>query len=453
MKNRYDLISFFYFMSFFCINAQGIEEGTYYNTNENYKKVEITQCCDNGTLNLDFYHINGEINKRELIAVKGTKDLYIYVGNGFSYVVLLRDGKLERYGFDEANRPEFMLSTAFLTCTNVELLSKDKSVVASESSRLRQMNEELTKSILEKKVRRIFLADVISLNVIPGSVDIPFGNLYKPKESFIGGKLKITISKFNPMDSSWGQEKSSVGFRPSRTYNKNESYSEYYPYNESNNSSIIVTSKYDTYKLCRSNFDPNLFFLPGQPGEELNHFIKFKEDGNHIFGELAIAVDQSATPTVNLYNKDKKLKVDLSVLNSYKEKGKLIKKNIKKEVFDYIDFLIDGSKELPKPKMKNPKLEQEIVLLANKSAKEKGWDQKFYKAVIMHDEWTIIRHDISGVIMRKMIKAAVVSKDSKGKCSYKYADIYKEYINGSYQTKSKLWEIINGANLDCSKIK
>lgn len=443
-------------------NAQGIEQGMYYTTKNS--KVEITQCCADGRLNVTFLNNDGTKNVRELTAIKGTKDTYIYVGDGFNYIVLRRGDHIERYSFDNANLPEFLQAGSLYSCTALNLWSKDKAFIDKELPRIKELNEE---GLKDNKYVNIYLADIVSLNTVPGDVAIPFGKLYGPlfvakrKSASLSlqyPKTKITISKFDPKTSfSTGTPATTASYwnTSSSSKYKNDLYREDHPYNSENNSSIVVTTKYDTYKLTRSNFDPNMYILPRSG--KLRHFIKFMADGNHIFGEFADV--NSSLKDINfigVYNTDKKFKLDKAAYSEMHKKGTLIKEKLRKEVFEYIETIRDYHEDLPKAEMKNPALEKEFLTIVNAHAKRVESNKTFYKINIIHDGWTTFRNEYTSAVVRKKIQIVAVFKDPQGNCGYDRIDISREYIGGKFE-KAQYFSKAQGypvsTTIRCDKVK
>jgi len=78
--------------------------------------------------------------------------------------------------------------------------------------------------------------------------------------------------------------------------------------------------------------------------------------------------------------------------------------------------LADASRlgtHLPKPALKNPKLEREMV----DAIKQKWRDDEIYRVVIVEKEWRVRLHDISRLPVDRVIGTLVTAKQSDGKCS------------------------------------
>ena len=94
------------------------------------------------------------------------------------------------------------------------------------------------------------------------------------------------------------------------------------------------------------------------------------------------------------------------------------------------------SEQMPKAMMHDAALEAQMLAALKKS---KDWANDRFKAanivklVISDHDWYIRRHEISGVILHRYIRASVAIKSKDGTCGY-YAITYQEdYVGGKFQ--------------------
>ncbi len=397
--------------------AQGIQKGIYYVTNKKNTKVEITQCCSNGKLNIIFLKENGSKTERELDAIQGTEDLYLYPGDGFYYIIMARNGHLERYSFDEARRPEFLEANDTNITNFMEIWSQDQAYIQEKSSQVQELNE-----VLENRDVRLSLGDLVALKVKPSEVTIPFGKLYgkktgKDKETLTGSlslkalmRKSMTISAFDPKTSFPGVE--SV---------------KYHPYNPDNKSMIVVKTERGLYTFFRSNFDPNLYIA--LDGHSVDDFIKFMPDGNHLHGKVSGIHNVAVT----VYSSSKNNSLSKEKLSSLSKKTTTYFNDMREKIRIYVNNLMSRPVELPDPKMQNATLEKNILSTMNMHAKDQNWSETFNKAIIVSRDWITVRNKYSGVIEGRYISAALVGKWPDGRCTYQTFDLWQEYIGGKFQ--------------------
>ena len=71
--------------------------------------------------------------------------------------------------------------------------------------------------------------------------------------------------------------------------------------------------------------------------------------------------------------------------------------------------------------------------------KSNDWNSGWFKAtevvklVISDPEWYVRRHEISGAILHRYIRAAVAMKSEDGTCGYRFITYQEDYIGGKFQ--------------------
>lgn len=90
----------------------------------------------------------------------------------------------------------------------------------------------------------------------------------------------------------------------------------------------------------------------------------------------------------------------------------------------------------PKALMSNPGLESKMIA-AYKGSND--WKTGFIDATevlkisIIDADWYVRRHELSGAILHRYIRAAIAVKTRDGKCAYSLATFQEDYAGGSYQ--------------------
>lgn len=97
-------------------------------------------------------------------------------------------------------------------------------------------------------------------------------------------------------------------------------------------------------------------------------------------------------------------------------------------------FLAEKAPRLPEPRMKNPKLEAEML----QAIRDAGWKEEPLKAVIIEDDWTYERNRLTGIIVSRHISAAVLVKSPDGQCRLFYVGFGQENQGGNKYGKARL---------------
>ena len=88
---------------------------------------------------------------------------------------------------------------------------------------------------------------------------------------------------------------------------------------------------------------------------------------------------------------------------------------------------------MPQPKMVDKDLEAEMIA-ALKATNAEPWNLEILRLVIIDPDWHIVRHDISGAILHRYIRANVVIKDADGVCwLYDLVTFKQEYVGDKFQ--------------------
>ena len=104
---------------------------------------------------------------------------------------------------------------------------------------------------------------------------------------------------------------------------------------------------------------------------------------------------------------------------------------------------------MPKAAMKSTALEASM----KKALQNEGWEdnKKVQRTVITGSEWTIHRHQISGVILYRTIPAAVAFKTDKGECLY-WNLTFQQQFNGSSYGITNLKSVGSTSELSCGNV-
>ena len=167
--------------------------------------------------------------------------------------------------------------------------------------------------------------------------------------------------------------------------------------------------------------------------------IIYKEFGKKFDGpaKFAEAISQ-------LEAGDNKLKIVLNANYDIAAEGKL---TISGDGFDaYKQMALDlnsiaanagaDSEQMPKAMMHDATAEAQMLAALKKS---NDWNSGWFKAtevvklVISDPEWYVRRHEISGAILHRYIRAAVAMKSEDGTCGYRFITYQEDYIGGKFQ--------------------
>ena len=111
------------------------------------------------------------------------------------------------------------------------------------------------------------------------------------------------------------------------------------------------------------------------------------------------------------------------------------------------------SAHLPAPVMKDAALEKSFIEIFNfNEGQQLG--ATAIKAVLIHDDWTIIRHEISGIVTGRRRAAAIAYKKKDGKC-YFFSSYYiqQEYVGGAFGRNMSANLVSGGNEILCENVK
>ena len=108
---------------------------------------------------------------------------------------------------------------------------------------------------------------------------------------------------------------------------------------------------------------------------------------------------------------------------------------------------------IPVPKVRDTALEQLFMEAYNKMYSE-SFKGKALKAVILSDDWTIERNEISGVVTGRLRKGAIAYKNSEGKC-YLIREFFikQEYVSGAFVGTKSVYAVGKGQEMLCENLK
>lgn len=98
--------------------------------------------------------------------------------------------------------------------------------------------------------------------------------------------------------------------------------------------------------------------------------------------------------------------------------------------------------KIPKAKMRDTELEKELVDYFNSI----GWQEKFFAAVIVSDEWNY-KKSHSGIITNRTLPVLMVSQKPDGTCMYQDFTVIQQKTPDGFG-KSKRYG--TGGQVDCS---
>lgn len=90
------------------------------------------------------------------------------------------------------------------------------------------------------------------------------------------------------------------------------------------------------------------------------------------------------------------------------------------------------AERLPKAGQRNPNLEKQIQDIFNKINQNKNFNYTFLKSVIISPDYGIVRHDLTGIILKRYVLGAVALKTKEGKCKQGLFRIEQNYVGGSF---------------------
>lgn len=127
--------------------------------------------------------------------------------------------------------------------------------------------------------------------------------------------------------------------------------------------------------------------------------------------------------------------------------------NIKKEaVANGVKEL--GSRKIPEAVTNNPNLKKIITQAFNDESKNTKWDRTILKVNILDKDWTVIRKELTGVLIGRKRFAAIAFKDNKtGKClMYRSYHIYQQYNGSGYNSFSTGTSNMTSVEVLCKNI-
>jgi hypothetical protein len=109
--------------------------------------------------------------------------------------------------------------------------------------------------------------------------------------------------------------------------------------------------------------------------------------------------------------------------------------------------------QLPSPVMKDAALEKSFIEIFNKYHGEK-LGATAIKAVLLNDDWIILRNEVSGIVTGRRRSAAIAYKKKDGKCYYFSSfSIEQEYVGGSFGSSKSSNLIYGGNEILCENVK
>ncbi|AUP80941.1 hypothetical protein [Flavivirga eckloniae] len=398
------------FISLFITNmvlSQNIEKGTYYRTNKSSTAEVVFN--DSRILKMKFYESGGKINERELKAVAGTKNMYIYSGDSFYYFVIKKDNYLERFSFSGIPmRGNCSPANAY------EILSKDQSLIASKASEAKTKD-----TALEKKREDIFFYNLITENNhTPSTINFKFNQKYKIRKYNTGNHGNSITAGANFL----GGSKKSIGILSKSPDNKTIVIKGA-PVNELGFEEVKNGNE---MTMVRSYVDPNVYVADFN-NSPISYFV-LNEEGNHfwyypnsnsaeywIFGDKKISNDES----VAFYD---------FIADDFHPK-------LQKKIDLYEQAMISKSK-IPEAGMNDAALKNQALQTLQKTAKLKKWNEKITDVVITSYTWTINR-SLVGVITGRTIEVAAVAKWPDGSCTFQLFNLKQGYDGSNYTSFSE----------------
>ena len=85
--------------------------------------------------------------------------------------------------------------------------------------------------------------------------------------------------------------------------------------------------------------------------------------------------------------------------------------------------------------MVNPELEAKMLKATQARAKAEGWSETHTKVKIESKAWTVVRNELTGVILYRMIGAWVYATWPDGHCTYQSFEFKQRHENAAYSTQ------------------
>jgi hypothetical protein len=108
---------------------------------------------------------------------------------------------------------------------------------------------------------------------------------------------------------------------------------------------------------------------------------------------------------------------------------------------------------LPKPKTQNPELEQRALTALKDHASDQGWQEVYHEVILTSRDWTVLRNELSGQIIGRIMEIAAVGTWPSGNCQYKYYDIFQNYIGNDFKGDIMIRSVGAGYDIPCKLIK
>lgn len=113
-------------------------------------------------------------------------------------------------------------------------------------------------------------------------------------------------------------------------------------------------------------------------------------------------------------------------------------KNLLKTLRDNTIFAKKDNVEekFPEALKSDPELEQIMIdaLLNSRNYKEGRWDiDEVLKVSIYDSDWMLRRHEMSGIVTERYIRAAIAVKGKDGKCGFIRATFQQDYVGNKYE--------------------
>jgi len=103
---------------------------------------------------------------------------------------------------------------------------------------------------------------------------------------------------------------------------------------------------------------------------------------------------------------------------------------------------------MAKPGMKNKALEADMIA----AIQQQGWKETPLRAVITSDEWRILRNQVTGIPLRRVLNGEVAVKTPAGKCRVFAIGIAQEH-DGSKYGKSRYYSVGDSYDIECDDVK
>lgn len=113
----------------------------------------------------------------------------------------------------------------------------------------------------------------------------------------------------------------------------------------------------------------------------------------------------------------------LGAIKSLKDKNPFAKKAVQEEKY-------------PEAKKSDPELEALMLdLFTNSNNFKSGRFDivEILKLVIVDSDWHLRRHELSGIVTDRYIRAAIAAKGKDGKCGYYRVSFQQDFVGGQYE--------------------